>query len=83
MPEEKINQEFRLKKIDKIRNYLLEEINQNELMNKKHKKKFNYIDHSSIVISTITGCVFISSCASLVAIPIGLKSSAIGFSKQK
>ena len=27
MPEENINQEFRMKKIDEIRNYLIEEIN--------------------------------------------------------
>ena len=38
MPEENINQEFRLKKIDEVRNYLIEEINQNKLMSKKHKK---------------------------------------------
>ena len=38
MSEENINQEFRVKKIDKIRNYLIEEISQNELMSKKHKK---------------------------------------------
>ena len=38
MTEENINQKFRLKKIDEIRNYLMEEINQNELMIKKHKK---------------------------------------------
>ena len=38
MSEENINQEFRVKKIDKIRNYLIEEINKNELMSKKHKK---------------------------------------------
>ena len=38
MPEENINQEFRLKKIDEVRNYLIEEINQNKLMRKKHKK---------------------------------------------
>ena len=31
-----MNQEFRLKKIDEIRNYLIEEIKQNELMSKKH-----------------------------------------------
>ena len=38
MPEENINQEFRLKrKIDNIRNYSIEEINQNKLMSKKHK----------------------------------------------
>ena len=34
----KINQEFRLKKIDEIRNYLTEEINQNKLISKKPKK---------------------------------------------
>ena len=34
MSEENINQAFILKKIDKIRNYLIEEINQNKLMRK-------------------------------------------------
>ena len=29
MPEENMNLKFRLKKIDKIRNYLIEEINRN------------------------------------------------------
>ena len=32
MAEENINQEFRLKKIDEIMNYLIEEENQNKLM---------------------------------------------------
>ena len=48
MVEENISQEFRLKNIDETRNYLIEEINQNELMSKKHKKVcrvLNYIDH--------------------------------------
>ena len=80
MPEENINEEFKLKKIDEIRNYLTEEINQYELMSKKHKKVrgvLNYIEHSLIVISTITGCVSISAFASLVGIAIGITSSAI------
>ena len=38
MPEDNINQEFRLEKVDEIRNYLIEEVDQNELMSKKHKK---------------------------------------------
>ena len=38
MPEENTNQEFRMKKVDEIKNYLIEKINQNELMSKKHKK---------------------------------------------
>ena len=36
MSEENISQEFRLKNIDETRNYLIEEINQNELMIKKY-----------------------------------------------
>ena len=35
--EENISQEFRLKGIDEIRNYLIEEINRSELIIKKHK----------------------------------------------
>ena len=76
MPEENVKQEFRLKRLDEIRNDLIEEINRNELMSKKHKKVcrvLNYIDHSLIVISTITGCVSISTFASLVAIPIEIE----------
>ena len=54
-----------------MRNYLIEEINRNELLNKKHIKVsrvLNYIEHSLITISTITGCVFICAFASLVGI---------------
>ena len=68
------------KKIDEIRNYLIEEINWNELMSKKHKKVckvLNYIEHSLIAISTITGCVSISAFAFLVRIPVGITSSPI------
>ena len=33
MTEEKVSQEFRLKNINETRNYFIEEINQNEIMN--------------------------------------------------
>ena len=33
-----MNEEFRMKKADEIRNYLIEGINQNESISKKHKK---------------------------------------------
>ena len=39
MSEENINQEFRLKKVDEIRNYLTEEINLNKLMSKNDKSQ--------------------------------------------
>ena len=44
-------------------------MNQNKLISKKHKEVcivLNYNDHLLIVISSITGCVFISAFASLV-----------------
>ena len=81
MVEENISQEFRLKNIDETRNYLIEEINRNELMSKKHKKvctTLNYIEHFLILASTITGCISISAFVSLLGIPIGITNSAIG-----
>ena len=48
MIEENISQKFRLKNIDEIRNYFFEEIEQNELMSRKHKKvctTLNYMEH--------------------------------------
>ena len=50
-------------------------------MSRKHKKvctTLNYTEHFLILGSTITGCVSISAFASLVGIPIGITSSAIG-----
>ena len=75
MAEESISQEHRLKNIDETRNYLIEEIDRNELMTKKHKKActtLNYIEHFFILGSTITGCVSISASISLAGIPIGV-----------
>ena len=37
MSEENISQEFRLKNINKTRNYFIKEINENELMSKNQK----------------------------------------------
>ena len=36
MSEENISQDFRLKNIDETKNYLIEAINQNELISKNH-----------------------------------------------
>ena len=38
MVEVNISQELRLKNIDETRNYLVEEINQNELISEKYKE---------------------------------------------
>ena len=81
MVEENISQEFRLKNIYQTKNYLIEEINRNDLMSKKLQKfcvTLNHIAYLLILSSTITGCISISAFASLVGIPIGIASSAIG-----
>ena len=56
MVEENISQEFRLKDIDETKIYLVEEINWNELISKKHKKvctTLNCIEHFLILGSQI------------------------------
>ena len=47
--------------IDETRNYFPEEIEQNELLSRKQKKvctTLKYIEHSLILASTITGCIW-------------------------
>ena len=75
-----IAEEFELKNIDEKRNYFFEELEQNELMSKKHKKvcvTVDYIEHFFILASTVTGCISISAFDSLVVISIGITSSVI------
>ena len=54
------------------------------MTSKNHKKVCttqSYIEYFLILVSTITGCVSIYTFASLVGIPIGITSSAIGLKK--
>ena len=81
MAEENISQEFRLKNTGKTKNYFLEEIKQNKLISRKHKKvctTLDYIRHFLILASTITGWISISTFASLLGISIAIMSSATG-----
>ena len=76
-----MSQEFRFENKNETRNYFLEEIEQNELISENYKKicaTLNYIQHFLILASTITGVISISAFASLLGIPIGITSSAIG-----
>ena len=50
-------------------------------MSRRHKKvctTLNFIEHFLILAFTITWCISISTFASLLGIPIGITSSAIG-----
>ena len=80
MPEEKIDQEFGRKQTDEMKNYLIEERNQNKLMTKKHKtvcRVLNYTEHLLIITSPVSRCISVSSFASLIGIPIGITTSTI------
>ena len=64
------------KKIDKTRNYLLNEINHNDLMTEKYEKTckyLNYVEHLFISVSTVTGCVSISAFPSLVCVTVAVE----------
>ena len=64
---EEASLEIRLRKIDKTRNNLLDDIKHNDLMSEKYKKTckyLNYVEHFFILASTVTGCVSISAFAS-------------------
>ena len=70
-----------MKNIVETINYLVEEIEQNEYMSKKHKRfcaTLNYIDHFLILASEAIGCISISAFTFLVGIPIKITSSIIG-----
>ena len=81
MVEENVSQEFRLKNIEKTRNYFVEKMEQNELMSNKHRKgciTLNYIEHFLILSSTVTGCIPNSAFARLIGNPFGITRSATG-----
>ena len=73
--------EFRIKKIDEARNYLLKEIKHNDLTSKKHKETcryFNYFEHFLLFISVVTRSVSIYLFALLVDFSIRITSSTVG-----
>ena len=78
--EAEASAEFRLRKIDETRNYLVDEIKHNNLMSEKYKKTSKYLNYEEnllILASTITGCVSVSAFPSLVCVPVGITSSEV------
>ena len=72
---------FRLRKNDETRTYLLDEIKHNYLMSEKYKKTskyLNYVEKLLILASAVTGCVSIFAFSSLIYVPVGITSSAVG-----
>ena len=82
MIEESIRQKFRLKNIDEIRNYFIQEINQNGLLSKRYKNfctALSYTEHLLILASAVTGCFSTFVFTSLVGLSIIIATSTIGY----
>ena len=70
-----------MKKIKKIKNYFIKEIEQNELLSNKNKKICttpNYIERFLTLVFAVTVCISISAFVSFVDISKGIMSSTIG-----
>ena len=67
------DQQFRLNKINEIKDYFFAEIKERELMSKRLSKyiaSFDYFDKSLIVLSVTTGSISIASFATVIGAPV-------------
>ena len=74
------NQQFRLNKINEIKDYFIAEIKERELMNKRLRKyiaSFDYFDKSSIFLSATSGSISIASFATVIGTPVGTASASL------
>ena len=73
-------QQFRLNKINEIKDYFLAEIRERELMSKnlsKYIASFEYLDKSLIVLLVATGSISIKSFAIAIGAPVGIMSASL------
>ena len=76
------DQQFRLNKINEIKDYFIAEIRERELMSKnlsKYIASFEYLDKSLIVLSVATGSISIASFATVIGAPAGIIGASCGF----
>ena len=72
-------QQFRLNKINEIKDYFVAEIKERELISKRRSKyiaSFEYFDKSLIVLSVTTGSISIASFATVIGAPVGIVSAS-------
>ena len=71
-------QQFRLNKINEIKDYFVAEIKERELMSKRLSKyiaSLDYFDKSLMVLSVTTGSISIAPFATVVGAPVGIVSA--------
>ena len=72
-------QQFRLNKINEIKDYFVAEIKERELMSRRlsqYMASFDYFDKSLIVLSVTTGRISIASFATVTGAPVGIISAS-------
>ena len=72
-------QQFRLNKINEIKDYFVAEIKEKQLMSKRLSKyiaSFEYSDKSLIVLSKATGSISFASFATVIGAPVGRVSAS-------
>ena len=75
-------QQFRLNKINEMKDYFIAEIKERELMSKrlsKYNVSFDYFDKSLVVLSVTTGSIAIISLATVIGGPAGMVSASFSF----
>ena len=76
-------QQFRLNKINEIKDYFVAEIKERELMSKslsKYTASFDYFDKSLTVLSVTTGRMSIPSFSTVIGAPVGIPSAIFSLS---
>ena len=71
------DQQFRLNKINEIKDYFIAEIRERELMSKNLSKfiaSFDYLDKSLIILSVATSSISVASFATAIGAPVGIMS---------
>ena len=74
------NQQFRLNKINEIKDCFIAEIKEREIMSKILNKcvtSLDYFDKSLLVLSARSGSVFIASFATVVGTPVGMAIASL------
>ena len=73
------DQQFRLNKINEVKDCFIAEIKERELMSKRLSKyiaSLDYFDKSLIVLSVATGSICIASFATVIRAPVGMMSAS-------
>ena len=75
-PNTSNDQQFRINKINEVKDYFIAEIRERELMSKNLSKYTTSLDYLSLfVLSVVTGSISIASSATVIVTPAGIMSA--------